>query len=202
MVTLNAILGVIQEAKAEHSLEALKKLSAPHANVLRDGRRQNIPSAELVPGDIIFLEAGNMVPADARLLSSVGLKVDESSLTGESTSVEKHSERTYEEKTPLGDRTNMVFSSSIVSSGHGSAVVTATGMNTEVGKIASMILSSEQTETPLQKRLAQAGKVLALMVLGICVVLFFVGIFQGIPMVTMFMTAVSLAVASIRCLAD
>lgn len=197
VVTLNAILGVIQEAKAEHSLEALKKLSAPHANVLRDGRRQNIPSAELVPGDIIFLEAGNMVPADARLLSSVGLKVDESSLTGESTSVEKYFERTYEEKTPLGDRTNMVFSSSIVSSGHGSAVVTATGMNTEVGKIASMILSSEQTETPLQKRLAQAGKVLALMVLGICVVLFFVGIFQGIPMVTMFMTAVSLAVASI-----
>ena len=197
VVTLNAVLGVIQEAKAEHSLEALKKLSAPHANVLRDGKHKNMLSAELVPGDIIFLEAGNMVPADARLLSSTGLKVDESSLTGESTSVEKRSDKVFPEKTPLGDRINMVYSSSIITSGHGSAVVTATGMNTEVGKIASMILTTEQEETPLQKRLAEAGKILAFMVLGICVVLFFIGIFQGIPMIAMFMTAVSLAVASI-----
>ena len=197
VVTLNALLGVIQEAKAEHSLEALKNLSAPHANVIRDGKRQNIPSAELVPGDIIFLEAGNMVPADARLLYCTGLKTDESSLTGESLTIEKQANSSFPEDTPLGDRTNMVYSSSIVSSGHGHAVVTATGMNTEVGKIASLILSSEQTDTPLQKRLAQAGKILALMVLGICVVLFFVGILQGIPMFTMFMTAVSLAVASI-----
>ncbi len=197
VVTLNAVLGVIQEAKAEHSLEALQKLSAPHASVLRDNRRKNLPSAELVPGDIIFLEAGNMVPADARLLSDHGLKVDESSLTGESTAVEKYAGKTFPEDTPLGDRTNMVYSSSTVTSGHGSAVITATGMNTEVGKIATMILASEQTETPLQKRLAQAGKILALMVLGICAVLFFIGVFQGIPMITMFMTAVSLAVASI-----
>ena len=197
VVTLNAVLGVIQEAKAEHSLEALKKLSAPHANVLRDGKHKNMLSSELVPGDIIFLEAGNMVPADARLLSSTGLKVDESSLTGESTSVEKHFDKVFPEKTPLGDRLNMVYSSSIITSGHGSAVVTATGMNTEVGKIASMILTTEQEETPLQKRLAEAGKILAFMVLGICVVLFFIGIFQGIPMIAMFMTAVSLAVASI-----
>lgn len=197
VVTLNAILGVVQEAKAEHSLEALKKLSAPHASVLRDGKRQNLPSAELVPGDIIFLEAGNMIPADARLLSAIGLKVDESSLTGESTSVEKNPAKTFPENTPLGDRSNMVYSSSIISAGHATAVVTATGMHTEVGKIASMILSTEQTETPLQKRLAQAGKILALLVLTICVVLFFLGIFQGIPMITMFMTAVSLAVASI-----
>ena len=197
VVTLNAVLGVIQEAKAEHSLEALKKLSAPHANVLRDGSRKNIPSSELVPGDIIFLEAGNMVPADARLLKTTGLKSDESSLTGESTAVEKNSGKTFPENTPLGDRTNMVYSSSIISAGHGTAVVTATGMNTEVGKIASMILESEASETPLQKRLAEAGKILALMVLGICVVLFFIGIFQGIPMISMFMTAVSLAVASI-----
>ena len=197
VVTLNAVLGVIQEAKAEHSLDALKKLSAPHANVLRDNKHNNIPSAELVLGDIIFLEAGNMVPADARLLSATGLKVDESSLTGESTSVEKFAEKTFSEDTPLGDRTNMLYSSSIVSAGHGSAVVTATGMDTEVGKIAAMILTSEQADTPLQKRLAQAGKILATMVLGICVVLFFIGIFQGIPMITMFMTAVSLAVASI-----
>ncbi len=197
VVTLNAVLGVIQEAKAEHSLEALKKLSAPHANVLRDGKRQNLPSSTLVPGDIIFLAAGNMVPADARLLHCTGLKADESSLTGESAAVEKTSDKTYPENTPLGDRTNMIYSSSIISAGHGIAVVTATGMDTEVGKIASMILTSEQVETPLQKRLADAGKILALMVLGICVVLFFIGIFQGIPMVAMFMTAVSLAVASI-----
>ena len=197
VVTLNAILGVIQEAKAEHSLDALKKLSAPHANVLRDGKRKSLPSAELVPGDIIFLDAGNMIPADARLLDCTGLKVDESSLTGESTAIEKISEQTFPENTPLGDRINMLYSSSIVTAGHGCAVVTATGMNTEVGKIASMILTTEQIETPLQKRLAEAGKVLAIMVLGICAALFFIGIFQGIPMITMFMTAVSLAVASI-----
>lgn len=197
VVTLNALLGVIQETKAEHSLDALKKLSAPHANVQRDGKRQSIPSSELVPGDIIFLEAGNMVPADARLLTCTGLKTDESSLTGESLTVDKQANITFPEDTPLGDRTNMVYSSSIISAGHGCAVVTATGMNTEVGKIASLILSSEQTETPLQKRLAEAGKILALLVLGICVVLFFIGLFQGIPMITMFMTAVSLAVASI-----
>lgn len=197
VVTLNAVLGVIQESKAEHSLEALKKLSSPHSLVLRDNRKQTIPSAELVPGDIIFLEAGNLVPADARLLTNVSLKVDESSLTGESTPVEKHCERVFRADTPLGDRINMVYSSSVVSSGHGSAVVTATGMQTEVGKIASLILSGEQMETPLQKRLAEAGKLLAIMVLVICAVLFFVGVFQGIPAIAMFMTAVSLAVASI-----
>ena len=197
VVTLNAVLGVIQEAKAEHSLESLKKLSAPHASVLRDGTRRSVPSAELVPGDIIFLEAGNMVPADARLLSCTGLKVDESSLTGESAAIEKQADQTFSEATPLGDRTNMIYSSSIITAGHGSAVVTATGMQTEVGKIATMILTSEQADTPLQKRLAQAGKILALMVLGICFVLFFIGIFQGIPIMEMFMTAVSLAVASI-----
>ncbi len=197
VVTLNAILGVIQEAKAEHSLESLKKLSAPHALVLRDGIRKNIPANELVPGDIIFLEAGNLVPADARLLSCVSLKVDESSLTGESTAIEKNSEKIFPEDTPLGDRINMLYSSSIITAGHGSAIVTATGMQTEVGKIATMILSEETNETPLQKRLAKAGKFLAIFVLIICLILFFVGIMQGIPMITMFMTAVSLAVASI-----
>ena len=197
VVTLNAMLGVIQETKAEHSLDALQKLSAPHANVLRDGKREHLPSSELVPGDIIFLEAGNMVPADARLLSCTGLKTDESSLTGESLAIDKQATVTFPEDIPLGDRINMVYSSSVVTAGHGCAVVTATGMNTEVGKIASLILSSSQTETPLQKRLAQAGKILALLVLGICIALFFIGIFQGIPMFSMFMTAVSLAVASI-----
>ena len=197
VVTLNAILGVIQETKAEHSLEALQKLSAPHAIVLRDGIRKNLPSNELVPGDIIFLESGNLVPADARLLSSVALKVDESSLTGESTSIEKNSDKIFPEDTPLGDRLNMLYSSSIITAGHGSAIVTATGMNTEVGKIATMILSEETIETPLQKRLAKTGKFLAIFVLLICFALFLIGITQGIPIITMFMTAVSLAVASI-----
>lgn len=197
VVTLNAVLGVIQEEKAEHSLEALQKLSAPHALVLRDGHKKEIPSAELVPGDIIFLEAGNLVPADARLLTATGFQTDESSLTGESSSVEKSSSAIFPESTPLGDRLNMVYSSSVVTAGHGTAIITATGMDTEVGKIASMILTSEPVETPLQKRLAVAGKVLAILVLCICAVLFFIGIFQGIPMISMFMTSVSLAVASI-----
>lgn len=197
VVTLNAVLGVIQEEKAEHSLEALQKLSAPQASVLRDGRRKEVSSAELVPGDIIFLEAGNLIPADARLLTATGFQTDESSLTGESASVEKFCARIFPEDTPLGDRTNMIYASSVVTAGHGTAIVTATGMNTEVGKIAAMILTSEPVETPLQKRLAIAGKVLAILVLCICAILFFVGIFQGIPMITMFMTSVSLAVASI-----
>lgn len=197
VVTLNAVLGVIQETKAEHSLDALKKLSVPHSNVLRDGLKKTVSSADLVPGDIIFLEAGNVVPADARLLRSIGLKVDESSLTGESVPVDKYADITVPENTPLGDRLNMLYSSSVISAGHGSAVITSTGMQTEVGKIASMILSAKATETPLQRRLAEAGKVLATMVLAICAVLFFIGIFRGIPMFSMFMTAVSLAVASI-----
>lgn len=197
VVTLNAVLGVIQETKAEHSLEALKKLSAPHATVLRDHVRTTLPAVDLVPGDIIFLEAGNLVPADARLLTTSGLKADESALTGESTETEKNASFTYSEKTPLGDRLNMVYASSTISSGHGSAVVTATGMNSEVGSIAALILNSERSETPLQKRLAKAGKLLACMVLAICLILFLIGVCQGIPMVSMFMTAVSLAVASI-----
>lgn len=197
VVTLNAVLGVIQETKAENSLEALKNLSSPRANVMRAGKRQNISSSELVPGDIIFLEAGNIVSADARIIQCTGLKTDESSLTGESITIDKQSLMTFPEKTPLGDRTNMVYSSSVVSAGHCCAVVTSTGMDTEVGKIASMILSCGKTETPLQKRLAKAGKVLALMVLGICLVLFFIGVSRGIPLFTMFMTSVSLAVASI-----
>ena len=197
VVTLNALLGVIQEAKAEHSLEALQKLSAPHATVLRDRKRTTLPAAELVPGDIIFLETGNLVPADGRLLSCVGLKIDESALTGESVAVEKQSEKTFPEDTAIGDRKNLVFSSSIITAGHGIAVVTATGMQTEVGKIAGMIIAEPPVETPLQKRLATTGKVLAITALGICLVLFIIGLLQGIPFFTMFMTSVSLAVASI-----
>ncbi|MGN0506978.1 MAG: calcium-translocating P-type ATPase, PMCA-type [Lachnospiraceae bacterium] len=197
IVVLNAILGVVQEAKAEHSLEALKKLSAPHALVLRDGKKQQTDAALLVPGDIIFLEAGSFVPADARLLSATSLKSDESSLTGESVPVEKRAELRFPDGTPLGDRRNMVFSSGIITAGHGIAVVTATGMNTEVGRIATMILSDETPETPLQKRLKVTGKVLGCAALIICLVIFILGILQGIPAFTMFMTSVSLAVASI-----
>jgi len=197
VVTLNAILGVVQEAKAEHSLEALKKLSAPHALVLRNGAKITLQAEELVPGDILFLESGNLVPADARLLSSYGLKVDESSLTGESDTIEKQFDLVFPADTPLGDRRNMVYSSSVVTAGHGVCVVTATGMQTEVGKIAGLILEETAGETPLQKRLAKTGKVLAIAALSICLLLFFIGLFQGIPLFTMFMTSVSLAVASI-----
>lgn len=197
VVTLNAVLGVIQEAKAEHSLEALKKLSAPHALVLRDKKKITVPAAELTPGDIIFIETGNLIPADARLLSSQGLKVDESALTGESLTVEKQADLVFSSDTALGDRLNMLYSSSVATAGHGIAVVTATGMQTEVGKIANMILEEENAETPLQKRLAKTGKILAIAALIICLVLFFIGILRGIPFFTMFMTSVSLAVASI-----
>lgn len=197
IVILNAVLGVIQETKAEHSLEALKKLSAPHAFVLRDGKREQLDASLLVPGDVIFLESGCFVPADARLLSATGLKVDESSLTGESVPAEKKADLRFPEKTPLGDRLNMVFSSGIVTAGHALAVVTATGMNTEVGRIATMILKDETPETPLQKRLKTTGKILGLAALGICLVIFILGIFEGVPVFTMFMTSVSLAVASI-----
>lgn len=197
VVSLNAILGVIQEAKAEQSLNALKQLSAPSAFVERNGKKEKIPSAFLVPGDIIYIKAGNLVPADARLISSTGLKADESALTGESLSIDKQADRVFPEDTPLGDRTNMIFSSSLITSGHGMAVVTATGMNTEVGRIATLILSGETEDTPLQKRLAHAGKLMALGALSICLILFFIGITQGIAPFTMFMTSVSLAVASI-----
>ena len=197
VVTLNALLGVIQEAKAEHSLEALKKLSAPHALALRNGRKTTLAARDLVPGDIIFIEAGNLIPADARLLSSHGLKIDESALTGESLAVLKQADMVFSSDTPLGDRTNMLYSSSIATAGHGIGVVTATGMQTEVGKIAGMILEEEALETPLQKRLAQTGKILAIAALAICLVLFVIGILQGIPFFSMFMTSVSLAVASI-----
>lgn len=149
IVVLNAVLGVVQETKAEHSLEALKKLSAPHAAVLRNGKRQQLPASCLVPGDLLLLETGCLVPADARLLSAHGMKADESALTGESLAVEKRADLTLPEQVPLGDRRNMVYSSSIITAGHGTAIVTATGMDTEVGHIAHMILHDETPETPL-----------------------------------------------------
>lgn len=197
IVVLNAILGVIQEEKAEKSLEALKRLSAPTASVLRNGVWQEIGAVELVPGDIIQLEAGAYVPADARLLSCVNLKVDESALTGESLPVKKNPLTRYPAETLLGDRANMLYSTCIVTNGHGKAVVTATGMQTEVGKIADMILNDAAPSTPLQKRLAVIGKWLGMAALGICIIIFIMGSTQGRELFDMFMTSVSLAVAAI-----
>lgn len=197
IIVFNAILGVIQEAKAEHSLEALQKFSAPSALVLRDGKKQTIPSEELVPGDILLLEAGQMIPADARLLEAINLKVDESALTGEAHSVSKNADCILSEDTPLGDRKNMVPATGMITYGRGIAVVTTTGMNTEVGHIAKLILNDATPDTPLQKRLAKTGKLLGIAALSICLFIFLLGILQGRPIFTMFMTAVSLAVASI-----
>ncbi len=197
IVVLNAIMGVMQESRAEKAMDALKSLSAPHARVLRDGQEKIIDAAELVPGDIIFLEAGDFIPADARLIRSVSLKSEESALTGESVPSEKDAEVIVEEKAPLGDRTNMIFSGCSITYGTATAVVTATGMNTEMGKIANLLDSEGDSQTPLQKKLAQLGKYLGVMALAACAIIFVVGIVSGIPAIEIFMTAVSLAVSAI-----
>ena len=197
IVILNAMMGVMQESRAEKALEALKSLSAPQARVLRGGREAMIPAAELVPGDIIRLEAGDFVPADARLLHSASLKSEESALTGESVPAEKDATLILEENAPLGDRVNMVFSGCSISYGTASAVVTATGMDTEMGKIAGLLESEEQVRTPLQQKLAQLGRYLGLLALAACGVIFLVGLANGLPVIEIFMTAVSLAVSAI-----
>lgn len=197
IITLNAILGVIQEAKAERSLEALKKLSAPTALVKRNGTISTIDSNQLVPGDLIYLEAGYFVPADARLVEAVNLKVEESSLTGESLPVEKEAECILPEHTILSERKNLVVSSSIVTYGRGSAIVTETGMNTEVGHIANLILNDDAPITPLQKKLAKTSKILGITALMICIFIFIIGVIKQKPIFDMFMTSVSLAVAAI-----
>ena len=197
IVNLNAIMGVLQESKAEKALDALKSLSAPHARVIRDGEEKIIDAAQLVPGDIIRLEAGDFIPADARLLRSVSLKSEESALTGESVPSEKDAELIIEENAPLGDRTNMVFSGCSVTYGTAVAIVTATGMDTEMGKIANLLDNEEEGQTPLQKKLAQLGKNLGFLALAACAIIFIVGLVNGIPALEIFMTAVSLAVSAI-----
>ncbi len=196
IVTVNAILGLVQEYKAEKSLEALKKMTAQHINVIRGGRNYSIETRLLVPGDIILLQAGDYVPADARLLECHSLKCDEASLTGESVPVEKD-EHNISEKTSLGDMRNMVFSGTFVTYGRGKALVCATGMDTEVGKIADMLQNNETPQTPMQKKLERTGKTLGIGAMIICVVIFFMGIFRDLPPFDMFMTSVSLAVAAI-----
>jgi len=197
IVVLNAVLGVVQENKAEKSLEALKKMSAPTARVIRSGRLTSMQADFLVPGDIIHLEAGDFIPADARLVSISSLKTEESALTGESEPVSKDAQAIVEIDAPIGDRKNMVFSGSCVTNGRAVAVVTETGMNTEVGKIADMIMEHEAPDTPLQRKLEATGKTLGLAALGICLLIFLIGLLQNIPPFRMFMTSVSLAVAAI-----
>ena len=197
IVILNSIMGVIQEAKAEKSLEALKKMSAPVAKVKRDGKIITIKGTEVVPGDIVILEAGNYVPADCRLIQSYSLKVEESSLTGETIPVLKEANTVLNPKSPLGDMVNMAFATTIVVNGHAEAIVTETGMNTNVGKIAKMIIVNEAPETPIQKKLGEVGKTLGVGCLVICAFIFIIGLIKKIEPIEMFMTSVGLAVAAI-----
>jgi Ca2+-transporting ATPase len=196
ILILNAFVGAYQERKAESSLEALKNLAAPETKVLRDGVMTEIHTRELVPGDIVILETGAVIPADLRLIEAINLKIQESSLTGESVPDEKQTAALHGE-VPLGDRTNMAFSTGIVTYGRGRGVVVGTGMNTEVGKIADMLQQTVDTETPMGRRLEQLGKVLGIAALIICAVIFIVGVLYGNSILDMFMTAVSLAVAAI-----
>lgn len=197
IVILNAVIGVMQESKAEKALDALKNMSAPHARVIRDGKEMILDAAELVPGDIIHLEAGDFVPADARLLQSSGLKSEESALTGESVPAEKDASADIKENASLGDRSNMVFSGCSITYGTATAVVTATGMNTEMGKIANLLDSESETQTPLQQKLAQLGKYLGFLALAACGIIFIVGIANKLDIMEIFMTSVSLAVSAI-----
>ena len=198
IVILNAVMGLVQESKAEKALEALKNMSAPHARVLRDGKEQIIAASGLVPGDIIFLEAGDFVPADARLLESTNLKSEESALTGESVPSEKDARETVAEDAPIGDRTNMVFSGCSITYGTATAVVTGTGMKTEMGKIANLLAGEKETRTPLQQKLAQLGKYLGIVALAACAVIFIIGAcMPNADWLEIFMTAVSLAVSAI-----
>jgi len=197
IIVIMALLSLYQEGKAEESIKALQKMASPHAKVKRDGKIVEIASEDLVPGDIVILETGNIVPADLRLFESANLKIDESSLTGESVPVEKDANLNYDGVVEIGDRENMAFSSTIVSYGHGEGIVIATGKYTEIGKIATSIQSLEDEQTPLQKRLAGLSKTLGLVTVGVCALVFLVGVLYKKPLLDMFMTSVSLAVAAI-----
>lgn len=197
IVIFNAIMGLIQEEKAEKSLEALKKMSAPNAKVRRNGKIQEIEASQVVPGDVVILEAGNYVPADCRLIDSYNLQIEESSLTGETLPTSKQADVILNANTAIGDLKNMAFATTIVVNGHAEAVVVETGMNTKVGQIAGMIIENESPETPLQKKLGEVGKTLAITCMIICGLIFLIGIWKQIPITEMFMTSVGLAVAAI-----
>lgn len=197
ILIVNAVIGTVQEKRAQSSLEALNKMSSPHTKVLRGGQVSEIDSVDVVPGDIVILETGDIVPADTRLFEVVNLKVQESALTGESVPVDKSRDVLPNEEIPLGDRHNMAFSTSVITYGRGKGVVVGTGMQTEVGKIAHMLQHTEATETPMGKRLEQLGKVLGYVALIICAFIFGIGVIYGNDWLEMFMMAVSLAVAAI-----
>ena len=197
IVILNSIMGVIQEVKAEKAIEALKQMTPPKAKVIREGKTKDINAKELVPGDMVILEAGNIVPADCRLIECFNLKVEESSLTGETEGIAKNAEVICKKDIPLGDKINMVYMASTVVNGHAKAVVTDIGMNTKVGQIADMINQNESPETPIQKKLGKVGKTLGIICLVICVIIFVIGLIRKINPIEMFMTSVGLAVAAI-----
>lgn len=197
IVVLNAVLGIVQESKANNALNALKEMAAPKAKVLRDGSILSIDSKDLVPGDIVILEAGDYVPADLRLFESVNLKIDEAAFTGESVAAEKNASRVLEELTPIADRENCAYMSTIVTYGRGRGIVTGTGMDTEIGKIASMLNEAGAEVTPLQKKLDSFGKMLGFVCIAVCVVIFILGLIRGQEVLEVLMTSVSLAVAAI-----
>ena len=197
ILVLNAVIGFIQEYRAEKAIDALKRMAAPSATVIRNGIPANIPASHLVPGDVVALEAGKIVPADIRLVEAVQLRVEEAALTGESVPVEKHTKALHDEYLPVGDRKNMAHKGTFVSYGRGTGVVVGTGMNTELGRIAAMLQKGEEGKTPLQRRLAAFGMKLAIAVLIICAVVFGIGMMRGAPFLLMLLTAISLAVAAI-----
>jgi len=197
IVILNAVLGVIQESKAEEALAALKKMAAPEAHVIRDGHLISIPAREVVPGDLVVLETGNYVPADVRLVESANLRIEEASLTGESVPAKKDARAILPADAPLGDRQNMAFMGTLVTYGRGRGIVVATGMQTQIGRIAAMIQEVEEEATPLQQKLDQLGRWLGIAALVICGVIFLAGVLRGISVLEMFMTAVSLAIAAV-----
>ena len=198
VILVNAVVGVIQESKAEKALDALKKLSTPKAIVKRDGELKEIASEEIVPGDIIIIDAGRYIPCDLRLIESANLQIEESALTGESVPVDKNADLVFEaDDTPLGDQKNMAFMSTLATYGRGIGIAVGTGMDTEIGKIAKMLEEEGSEQTPLQKKLAELGKILGFAALGICAVMFVVGLIQGRDLFEMFFTSISLAVAAI-----
>src|SRR3989304_3709472 len=197
IVVINAVIGFVQEYRAEKAMEALKMMAAPTATVLRDEHASNIPSSDVVPGDMVLLEAGRVAPADLRLIESAQLKVEEAALTGESVPVEKQTAQLHDETIHLGDRKKMTYKGTIISYGRGKGIAVATGMETELGRIANMLQTEEEVKTPLQKRLMAFGQRLAIAVLIICAIVFGIGIMRGESPLLMLLTAISLAVAAI-----